>query len=91
MGWQKDLVFAMLRSKGFGVDVFLATNDCGSGWAEALKRAYAPWLRALSVISSSRTLRSISISPHLVALVCVGNAALFPLALFTLPHLLVFR
>jgi hypothetical protein len=39
----------MLRSKGFGVDLFLATNDCGSGWAEALKRAYAPWLRALSV------------------------------------------
>lgn len=31
IGWQKDLVFAMLRAKGFGVDVFLATNDCGSG------------------------------------------------------------
>ena len=45
-GTQKKEVFDVLQKKlGVAVHVFLATNDCGGGYADRLKDAYRPFLR----------------------------------------------
>mmetsp|Transcript_2480 Transcript_2480/g.4845 ORF Transcript_2480/g.4845 Transcript_2480/m.4845 type:complete len:474 (+) Transcript_2480:82-1503(+) len=53
---QMDNVFYALEKAGYGVDLFLITNNCSESWEQELRTMYSPFLRHVVVAPNEKGL-----------------------------------